>query len=419
MHHDHYTVLVIDRNSSEADIGRAYRRLALRYHPDKNKASDAEEKFKRLRDAYKVLSDKEKRDEYDSKLKQYDSRGDVPEWQMGTSFGFDSKYFWSLSKTADEPPGRTHDTPFRFGTSSSSTRTASDDPRAECSKTFNAPPWSGFRPSSEAQFDSRWSSPRYSRGAQFGYGTSSAGENISGMGRSRESNYSEYEPSFSGWRGHTSNVFTDRSANSRTRPERPRVKSPDMELDVFVTLEEVLTGTVKVIRFKRTVLAADGCTPIREEKVLSVRVEPGCLPGTKITFPREGDQLPDTIAADVVVTIRDEEHTHFTRMGADLYYTARISYDEAIRFYEAGVPTLAGAHIRMPLTLRNINMCYAYMLVSGGGLSHHDDPTERGDLRIHLEIANWVMMQIYIQVLPQFFCFCLECEFIALRGHSQ
>jgi DnaJ-class molecular chaperone len=62
---DYYKILGIPRNASEDDIKKAYRKLALKYHPDKNKAPGAEEKFKEVAEAYEVLSDKRKRDIFD------------------------------------------------------------------------------------------------------------------------------------------------------------------------------------------------------------------------------------------------------------------------------------------------------------------------------------------------------------------
>lgn len=62
---DYYEILSINRNASEDEIKKAYRKLALKYHPDKNKSPEAEEKFKLIAEAYEVLSDKKKREIYD------------------------------------------------------------------------------------------------------------------------------------------------------------------------------------------------------------------------------------------------------------------------------------------------------------------------------------------------------------------
>ncbi len=64
---DYYEVLGVDRSATEGDIRKAYRQLALKYHPDRNKEDPhAEEKFKEASEAYQVLSDPEKRRIYDA-----------------------------------------------------------------------------------------------------------------------------------------------------------------------------------------------------------------------------------------------------------------------------------------------------------------------------------------------------------------
>lgn len=63
---DYYDVLGIDKNADTKTIKTAFRKLALKYHPDRNKSPDAEEKFKEIAEAYAVLSDPKKRTEYDS-----------------------------------------------------------------------------------------------------------------------------------------------------------------------------------------------------------------------------------------------------------------------------------------------------------------------------------------------------------------
>ncbi len=62
---DYYEILGVERDTEEKDIKRAYRRLALKYHPDKNPSEDASDRFKEVSEAYAVLSDPEKRRRYD------------------------------------------------------------------------------------------------------------------------------------------------------------------------------------------------------------------------------------------------------------------------------------------------------------------------------------------------------------------
>jgi curved DNA-binding protein len=64
---DYYTTLGVGKNASDEEIKRAYRKLAMKYHPDRNpNKKEAEERFKEINEAYAVLSDKEKRKQYDT-----------------------------------------------------------------------------------------------------------------------------------------------------------------------------------------------------------------------------------------------------------------------------------------------------------------------------------------------------------------
>lgn len=100
---DYYEVLGVEKNASEQDIKLAFRRLAKKYHPDVNKEADAEEKFKEIQEAYAVLSDENRR-------KQYDQFGHAAFEQNGMGGGFNGAGFdfssFDFSSIFDELFGR-------------------------------------------------------------------------------------------------------------------------------------------------------------------------------------------------------------------------------------------------------------------------------------------------------------------------
>lgn len=84
---DYYQTLGLARGASEEEIKRAYRRQALRYHPDKNKEPGAEEKFKEIAEAYDVLSDPRKREIFD----RYGEEGSCARAAGGAAPPFDRR----------------------------------------------------------------------------------------------------------------------------------------------------------------------------------------------------------------------------------------------------------------------------------------------------------------------------------------
>jgi molecular chaperone DnaJ len=89
---DYYEVLGVERSATRDQIKQAYRQLALQYHPDRNKAPDATEKFREIAEAYAVLSDDAKRKEYDAYghagvSERWSAEDLVRDFQFGDFFG--------------------------------------------------------------------------------------------------------------------------------------------------------------------------------------------------------------------------------------------------------------------------------------------------------------------------------------------
>jgi DnaJ-class molecular chaperone len=92
---DYYGVLELPRGATDVEIKKAYRRMALKYHPDKNPeiSMDAGSKFQEIGEAYDVLSDKEKRAIFD----QYGYEGlkDGADYKDGKNFSLKNLLFWT------------------------------------------------------------------------------------------------------------------------------------------------------------------------------------------------------------------------------------------------------------------------------------------------------------------------------------
>ncbi|EDO40501.1 predicted protein [Nematostella vectensis] len=88
---DYYQILGVPRNASDKQIKKAFRKMAVKYHPDKNKGKDAEEKFREVAEAYEVLSDENKRRQYD----QFGEEGLKNNGFGGGGGGFDFNDFFN------------------------------------------------------------------------------------------------------------------------------------------------------------------------------------------------------------------------------------------------------------------------------------------------------------------------------------
>ena len=332
---DYYKTLGISNTASDDDIKKAYRKLALKYHPDKNKNPGAEEKFKEVAEAYEVLSDKKKRDIYDIHGEE-GLKGGVP-GGTGGSGGTDSFHY-----------------------------SFHGDPRATFAQFFgSASPFQHF-------FDMGSGGNRM---GMFGFPDDEMDvDPFASLG---------VGPNRSGGPG---GAFRSHSFNFHNSPNRnkDKLQDPPIEHDLYVSLEDITKGCTKKMKISRRVLQAD-LTTRKEDKVLTINVKPGWKAGTKITFQREGDQGRNKIPADIVFIIRDKPHANFKREGSDIRYTAKLTLKQALCGCTINVPTMSGEKFPLHFTDEIIkpNMVKR---IQGYGLPLPKEPSRRGDLIVNFEI---------------------------------
>lgn len=327
---DYYKILGVPKGASEEDLKKAYRKMALKYHPDKNKSPGAEEKFKEIAEAYDVLSDPKKREIFD-KYGEEGLKGGVP---GGGSSGF-----------SGGQPGS-----FQY--------------------TFTGDPHETFRMffGDENPFGSFFSMGGGPRGNMFHQFGGSGGDDRMDI---------DDDPFAHFGRGPSTSF-------GRQPMGRRKYQDPAVVKDLQVSLEEVFSGTTKKLKITRKVLNEDGRSTRVEDKILQIDVKPGWKSGTKITFPKEGDQTPNNIPADIVFVIKDKPHPTFSRDGQDIHYKAKISLRDALCGTTIQVPTLGGRKI--PLNLTEVIKPGGQRRIQGEGLPYAKQPTKKGDLIIEFDI---------------------------------
>lgn len=325
MGNDYYKILGISKDATDDEIKKAYRKLALKYHPDKNKSPGAEERFKEVAEAYEVLSDKKKRDIYD-KYGEDVLKGKAPTNQSG---GGD---FENFSYAYHGNPQATF---AQFFGSSNPFHSFFDGP----SKMF------GFPGDSDNDDIFESVGPRIPGGA---------------------------------FRSHSFNVHTPNKS-------KDKMQDPPIEYDLYVSLEDIMKGCTKKMKINRKIMQPDGNLR-RDDKVLTINIRPGWKAGTKITFQREGDQLRNKIPADIVFIIRDKPHPVFKREGSDIRYTVKVSLKQALCGCVIEIPTL-NDNIKKPLDFTSeIIKPNTVRRIQGYGLPLPKEPSRKGDLVVNFEI---------------------------------
>jgi DnaJ-class molecular chaperone len=282
---DYYATLGVDKGASQADLKKAYRRLARENHPDVNKGDAAAEKrFKEISEANEVLSDPEKRKAYDQLGANWQA------YQQTGGSGAGGGPFAGFGGAAGGAPGGV-----RFEYSGS------------------PQDLSGFSDFFRAFFTGGGGSPRG--------GGSGGGERIN------------VDPLFGGiggdsGAGYSASGFGTSSARGTRRPAPP--PAVDVTADATISLEEVQRGTERHIHLGG--------------KTLEVKIPAGVRDGQKIRLSGKADG-----GGNVYITVRIARHAVFMRDGADLTMDLSLTLGEALLGAEVQITTLVSKKLALTI----------------------------------------------------------------------
>eukprot|EP00127_Corallochytrium_limacisporum_P007087 Clim_evm6s242 gene=Clim_evmTU6s242 len=297
----YYTALGLEPGTNDQNaIKKAYRKLALKYHPDKNSSEEATKKFQQISEAFEVLSDPKKKEIYD-RYGEAGLKGGATDG--GTPFG------GGMGGGPGGPQGGS----FHF--------TASDP--EDIFRMF-------FGGGGEDIFGGM-----HGGGARFTSSTGGMpGGGFGGMG---------------GMGGMPGGAFGGMGGMGGM-PRQAKARTPDqVKRQLPLSLEDLYKGTVKKLKINRTILDATGAS-MKADKIIEINVKPGWKAGTKITFPGVGDERPGAPPQDIVFVVEEKPHDKFKREGDDIMYTANIGLKDALTGFSLNVPTLDGGQHTVRMT---------------------------------------------------------------------
>ncbi len=296
---DYYEVLGVSKNASKEEVKDAYRKLAMRYHPDRNKAADAEDKFKEISEAYAVLSDNQKR-------RQYDTLGHV---------GFDQRYTAEDIFRGADFESIFRDIGFGFG---------------DLFRTFFGGGFGGggFR-------------ERINRGQDLGYEIEITLEEAA----------KGTEKVILVPRTEKCEVCDGSGASPGTSPKTcPKCngtgKIRNMKKNSFLTYVQVTPcsecrGSGKLIEAPCKKCHGTGLT--KKRRRIHVKIPEGIDEGYQLRLRGEGEMAPNGgQPGDLYVLVHLAQHKFFMREGDDLWHVLMIGYPQAALGTELSVPTLDG-----------------------------------------------------------------------------
>lgn len=117
---------------------------------------------------------------------------------------------------------------------------------------------------------------------------------------------------------------------------------------------------------------------------LTVIVEPGMLNGDTVHFKSMGEQQPNKLPGDVVLTLKEAKHDTFKRTGLDLHAEISLSLKEALLGFKRTIVHLDGRKINV--SYGGVTKPFAIIRITGEGMPQRSDPSERGQLIIKCRI---------------------------------
>ena len=326
---DYYEILGVSKDASPEEIKKAYRKLAMQYHPDRNQGDkDAEEKFKEAAEAYEVLSNPEKKAKYD----RYGHSGlrggeDFHSYQnVNDIFSHFSDIFGSAfggSSIFDD----------FFGTSSSvrSRQRATGQPGSDLKITLKL-----------------------------------TLEEIA-KGTTKKVKIKKYNKCSvcNGTGAKSSSSFKTCSACNGTGEIRQVSRSI---FGQFVNIQPCNNcgGTGKIISEPCSACKGDG--RVHEESTIKINVPAGVSDGNYMTLRGEGNAGKNGgPAGDIIVVFEELTHEYFTRDGDNIIYDLYISYPDAVLGTEVEVPTLNG---RAKLKIEPGTTAGKYLKMREKGIQH-------------------------------------------------
>ncbi|XP_046847900.1 dnaJ homolog subfamily B member 4-like isoform X2 [Xenia sp. Carnegie-2017] len=372
-----YDILNVRKDASPDEIKRAFRNLAKQYHPDKNPAPDAKEKFAQLKEAHDVLSNPTKRHEYDeAKRRGYNYSSDDNTSMPNTEHFRD--FFEHLFPGFDDfTRSGTHE---RF----------SENMRKSNSNSFRA------REQSKEQNSSR--NVEYDR-TGFRFGPSKRKPDWTQNSSFCSSFDSDDEPNIS-----TKRCRSEPSKNSNTTSSGSSLpKDAAIEKHLEVTLEDISTGNLRKLKIKRKIFDERGNYTV-EEKLIEITIKPGWKAGTKVTFPGLGDKHPGREPADITFIIKDKQHALFSRdSDNNLLHTANVSLKKALLGVSYCIQGLNGK--RHDINIRDIVHPGYIKRYTGEGLPLPKTPSKSGDLIVTFNIQfpsylSWDQRRVLSDCLP-------------------